>query len=101
MTDRERLINVVKDSLTRNIGKSCKLAENIVDDILANGVIVPQPKRGGKEVYTIKFRVGNYHITKYHDRFEVVFSPYQPIGKTMTFKKFSCNPTEKGGGSDA
>ena len=36
MTNRDRLIEIVKDSLKRNIGKSCNLAENIVDDIIAN-----------------------------------------------------------------
>ena len=36
MTNRDRLIEIVKDSLMRNIGKSCNLAENIVDDIIAN-----------------------------------------------------------------
>ena len=38
---RERLIELVKDSLFRHIDKSCKLAENITYDLLANGVIVP------------------------------------------------------------
>ena len=36
MTNRDRLIEIVKDSLMRNIGKSCNLAENIVDDIITN-----------------------------------------------------------------
>ena len=36
MTNRDRLIEIVKDSLMRNIGKSCNLAENIIDDIIAN-----------------------------------------------------------------
>ena len=36
MIDRDRLVKIVKDSLMRNIGKSCNLAENIVDDIIAN-----------------------------------------------------------------
>ena len=36
MIDRDRLIEIVKDSLMRNIGKSYNLAENIVDDIIAN-----------------------------------------------------------------
>ena len=34
--DRYRLIEIVKDSLMRNIGESCNLAENIVNDIIAN-----------------------------------------------------------------
>ena len=38
---RDELIKLIKDSLNKHIGKSCLLAENIVDDLLANGVIVP------------------------------------------------------------
>ena len=38
---RERLIELIKDSLNKHIGKSCLLAENITDDLLANGVDVP------------------------------------------------------------
>ena len=30
------MIMTDRDSLMRNIGKSCNLAENIVDDIIAN-----------------------------------------------------------------
>ena len=36
MTNRDRLIEIVKNSFMINIGKSCNLAENIVDDIIAN-----------------------------------------------------------------
>ena len=38
MTYRERLIGIVKSSLIKHIGKSCCLAENIVDDLLAENV---------------------------------------------------------------
>lgn len=41
MTERERLIELVKQSLIKHIDKTCKLAENITEDLLANGVIVP------------------------------------------------------------
>lgn len=30
------MMMINRDSLMRNIGKSCNLAENIVDDIIAN-----------------------------------------------------------------
>ena len=41
---RDRLLGLIKDSLNKHIGKSCLLAENIADDLLANGVIVaPMP----------------------------------------------------------
>ena len=38
MTDREKLIGIVKSSLIKHIDKSCCLAENIVDDLLTEGV---------------------------------------------------------------
>lgn len=38
MTDREKLIEIVKSSLIKHIDKSCCLAENIVDDLLAENV---------------------------------------------------------------
>ena len=43
---RERLIEIVKESLLKNIDFTHKLAENITDDLLANGVIVPPCKVG-------------------------------------------------------
>ena len=36
---RDRLIEIIRNSLHRHIGKSCKLAENLADDILADGWI--------------------------------------------------------------
>ena len=50
---RDRLIKLIKDSLNKHIGKSCLLAENIVDDLLEHGVIVP-PCKVGDKVYVIK-----------------------------------------------
>lgn len=41
---RDRLIGIVKSSLMMHIGKSCNLAENIVDDLLNENVIVPPCK---------------------------------------------------------
>lgn len=41
---RDRLIEKIKDSLNKHIGKSCLLAENIADDLLQEGVIVPSYK---------------------------------------------------------
>lgn len=51
---KERLVELIKDSLNRHIGKSCLLAENIADDLLANGVIVP-PCKVGEMVYKVSF----------------------------------------------
>ena len=43
---RERLIKFIKNSLIKHIDKSCLLAENIADDLLADGIIVPPCKVG-------------------------------------------------------
>ena len=50
MTERERLIELIKQSLFKHIYKSCNLSENISDDLIANGVIVP-PCKVGDTVY--------------------------------------------------
>ena len=40
MDVREKLVELLFASLCRHIHKSCKLAENIADDLIANGVTV-------------------------------------------------------------
>ena len=40
MDVREKLVDMIFDSLCRHIDKSCKLAENIADDLLSSGVTV-------------------------------------------------------------
>ena len=62
---RDRLIELTKASLIRHIDKSCKLAENIADDLLAGGVIVP-PVKVGQTVYRIR---GNYFNAPIHKGF--------------------------------
>ena len=42
MDVREKLVELTFDSLCRHIDKSCKLAENIADDLLSNGVTVQE-----------------------------------------------------------
>ena len=42
MDVREKLIELIFDSLCRHIDKSCKLAENIGDDLISNGVTVQE-----------------------------------------------------------
>ena len=42
MDVREKLVEMIFDSLCRHIDKSCKLAENIADDLIANGVTVQE-----------------------------------------------------------
>ena len=38
MDVREKLVELIFESLCRHIHKSCKLAENIADDLIADGV---------------------------------------------------------------
>ena len=67
MDDREKLVDMIFDSLCRHIDKSCKLAENIADDLISNGVTVQEwisvkdrlPERDGEYLTTIK------HFGKY------------------------------------
>ena len=42
MDVREKLVELIFDSLCRHIDKSCKLAENIADDLISNGVTVQE-----------------------------------------------------------
>lgn len=42
MDVREKLVELIFDSLCRHIDKSCKLAENIADDLISNGVTVKE-----------------------------------------------------------
>ena len=42
MDVREKLVELIFKSLCRHIHKSCKLAENIADDLLADGVTVQE-----------------------------------------------------------
>ena len=62
---RDRLIELTKASLIRHIDKSCKLAENIADYLLENGVITPKVKVGDK-LYVLsvaRTRVNEYYVT--------------------------------------
>lgn len=49
---RDRLIEDIKNSLKRHIGKSCWLAKNIADDLIADGWIRP-PCKVGDKVYKV------------------------------------------------
>ena len=42
MDVREKLVELIFASLCRHIHKSCKLAENIADDLITNGVTVQE-----------------------------------------------------------
>ena len=54
---RDRLIEIVKESLVKNIDYTHRLAESITDDLLANGVIVP-PLWAGQTVYYYNHYLG-------------------------------------------
>lgn len=51
MAERERLIELLNNSLTGSVGLSSLLSESIADYLLTNGVIVP-PCKVGDMVYT-------------------------------------------------
>ena len=78
---RDRLIKTVKDSLMQNIGKSCKLAENIVDDLLANGAILP-PCKVGDTIYFETYRRGESIGVQPHKvaKINVVVTIERPFG---------------------
>ena len=42
MDVREKLVELLFSSLCRHIDKSCKLAENIADDLISNGVTMQE-----------------------------------------------------------
>lgn len=75
---KDRLIEIIKSSLMKHIDKSCKLAENITDDLLANGVILP-PCKVGDIVYTAHWHWGTY--------IKGDIMPYQITNITITQNK--------------
>lgn len=54
MTQQERLVALIDRSLKQHIDKSCKLAENIASDLLAEGLIVP-PCKFGDTIYHLSY----------------------------------------------
>ena len=42
MDVREKLVELIFESLCRHVDKSCKLAENIADDLISSGVTVKE-----------------------------------------------------------
>lgn len=70
---RDRLIEIIKSSLMKHIDKSCKLAENITDDLLAEGVIVP-PVKVGDTLWKIEdvWHLDDSATWKYHYEKEIL-----------------------------
>ena len=54
MDVREKLVELIFDSLCRHIDKSCKLAENIADDLIAHGVTVQEWALPEEEYYVLR-----------------------------------------------
>lgn len=106
MSERERLIELIKHSLMENIGKSCKLADNIADCLLENGVIVPLVKIGNT-VYHFGYSFEVEQIEILQD--EVIYRCGNPgtddymafgesdIGKTVFLTKKAAEKALKGG----
>lgn len=92
MTERKRLIELVKQSLIKHIDKTCNLAENITEDLLANGVIVP-PVKIGDTVYDYAVRECRVISVHFYDEglpaFTVERTGYHgvKIYTTYTFNK--------------
>ena len=111
---RDRLIEKIKDSLNRHIGKSCLLAENIADDLLENDVIV-LPCKLGDTMYDISEFVKEIPCPEmYEDKvgfiairnrkngemyfdIECVECDYNDFGKTIFFTKEEAEQALKGG----
>ena len=63
---KDRLVEIVKKSLVKNIDHTHRLAENITDDLLSEGVIVPKVKIGDKLYELSASKTKLYEITVTH-----------------------------------
>ena len=54
---RDKLTKIIKESLVKNIDYTHRLAENITDDLLAEGVIVP-PCKVGDDIWVVEYDDG-------------------------------------------
>ena len=61
---KEKLVEIVKKSLVKNIDYTHRLAENITDDLLANGVIAPPCKVGDAAYYISMYYTGKFQVYK-------------------------------------
>lgn len=102
---RDRLIELTEASLIRHIGKSCKLAENIADDLLYDGVIVLPCKVGDTvyqtdgiriyelEIFDISLRKGK----PYYETESIDFDN-TAIGESIFLTREEAEEALKGGG---
>lgn len=94
MTERERLIELLNNSLTGSVGLSSLLSESIADYLLDNGVIVP-PCKVGDTVYYIcfgKIYKGKCHaITRHENSLQIHLYDYD--GDNASFASDNVFPT--------
>lgn len=100
---RKRLIEFIKESLIKHIGKSCLLAENIADDLLANGVVVPPCKIAdriyqidGIRIYTSSIHEITYTASKTIYVTESIVFDESAIGKSVFLTKEDAERALKG-----
>ena len=99
MDIREKLVELIFDSLCRHIDKSCKLAENIADDLIANGVTVQEwisvkdrlPEENGRyltankrwddkiSVFDLWFDSGFWYIDMVDEVFDFEVTHWMPL----------------------
>lgn len=106
MTERKRLVELIKQSLFRHIDKSCLLAESIADDLLANGVIVP-PCKVGDTVYVNTETWGGLSFIEYdhcfiHSKYflvaevvSIIKTRKQNLIKLKVYNRTTCTPEYK------
>lgn len=81
--ERERLIELLNNSLTGSVGLSSMLSESIADYLLANGVTVPPCKVGDTVYQTDKVQIYESKIKNViYDTTGIAFSE-RAIGKTV------------------
>ena len=114
MTDKERLVETMKNSLHRYIGEYYTLAENLADDILADGWIRP-PCKVGQILYVIglgiiheskvkeyKYCSNSNNDVHWHIVFEERFTISEAhIGKIAFYAREEAEKALRGGESDA
>ena len=71
MDIRGKLVDLIFDSLCRHIDKSCKLAENIADDLISNGVTVQENVKMSDELLK-QFKNAPFTICKSEPSIETV-----------------------------
>lgn len=93
---RNKLVEIVKKSLVKNIDYTHRLAENITDDLIANGVIVPPCKIGDVVYQTDGVIVYESTITNIiYDTNNIAFDE-RAIGKTIYLTKDEAEKHLKG-----